>query len=105
MTEPIVLTPIGVVGGGGPQIVEDHWGAVVSRLVLDPEVLDQAATDGLSEFSHIEVVFFFHQETRVRRGAAHPRGNPACFAQPGSHGNVPSMTGLYSRARPRPGRR
>lgn len=77
MTEPIVLTPIGVVRGGRSQIYEDHWGAVVARLVLDPAVLDQAATDGLSEFSHIEVVFYFHQETRVRRGATHPRGNPA----------------------------
>ena len=35
MTELIVLTPIGVVRGGRPQIFEDHWGAVVSRLVLD----------------------------------------------------------------------
>ena len=77
MTEPIVLTPIGLVRGGRSQIFEDHWGAVVSRLVLDAAVLDPAATDGLSEFSHIEVVFHFHQETRVRRGASHPRGNPA----------------------------
>jgi tRNA (adenine37-N6)-methyltransferase len=77
MTEPVVLTPIGVVRGGRSQIFEDHWGEVVSRLVLDPAVLDQAATDGLSEFSHIEVVFQFHRETRVRRGATHPRGNPA----------------------------
>jgi hypothetical protein len=38
----------------------------MSRLVLDPAVLDQAATDGLSEFSHIEVVFHFRRETRVR---------------------------------------
>lgn len=51
MAEPIALTPIGVVRGGRSQIVEDHWGAVVSRLVLDPAVLDPAATDGLSEFS------------------------------------------------------
>ena len=72
MTEPITLTPIGVVRGGRSQIFEDHWGAVVSRLVLD-----QAATDGLSESSHIEVVFHFHRETRVRRGAAHRGGNPA----------------------------
>ncbi len=35
------------------------------------------ATLGLGEFSHIEVVFCFHKETRARRGAAHPRGNPA----------------------------
>ena len=77
MTEPVVLTPIGVVRGGRSQIYEDHWGAVVARLLLDPAVLDQAATDGRSEFSDIEVVFHFHQETRVRRGADHPRGNPA----------------------------
>ena len=38
----------------------------MSRLVLDPAVLDQAATDGLSEFSHIEVVSHFRRETRVR---------------------------------------
>ena len=77
MTEPIVLTPIGVVCGGRSQIYEDHWGAVVARLLLDPEVLDQAATDGLTEFSHIEVVSHFHKQTKVRRGATHPRGNPA----------------------------
>ena len=83
MTEPSVLTPIGVVRGGRSHIYEDHWGAVLARLLLDPAVLDQAATDGLSEFSHIEVVFHFHQETRVRRGATHPRGNPA-WPQAGS---------------------
>ena len=77
MTDRIVVTPIGVVRGGRTRIFEDHWGPVVSRLVLDPSVVDPAATDGLSEFSHIEVVFHFHQETRARRGAAHPRGNPA----------------------------
>jgi len=77
MTEPIAPTPIGVVHGGRSQIHEDHRGAIMARLLLDPRVLDQAATDGLSEFSHIEVVFHFHQETRVRRGATHPRGNRA----------------------------
>ena len=41
-----------------------------SRLLLDPAVLDPDATAGLSEFSHIEVVFTFHLETRVRRGAS-----------------------------------
>ncbi len=77
MTDRIVLTPIGAVRGGRTRIFEDHWGPVVSRLVLDPSAVDPAATDRLSEFSHIEVVFHFHHETRVRRGAAHPRGNPA----------------------------
>ncbi len=66
MTEPIVLTPIGVVCGGRSQICEDHWAAVVARLLQDRGVQDRAATDGLSEFSHVEVVSHFHQETRVR---------------------------------------
>jgi tRNA (adenine37-N6)-methyltransferase len=76
VTEIITLAPIGAVRGGRTQIFEDHWGTVESRLVLDPDVVDPDATAGLSEFSHIEVVFWFHRETRVRRGAAHPRGNP-----------------------------
>jgi tRNA (adenine37-N6)-methyltransferase len=77
MTGPITLIPIGVVRGGRRQIFEDHWGQVIARLVLDPAAVDPDATLGLGEFSHIEVVFHFHQETRARRGAAHPRGNPA----------------------------
>jgi tRNA (Thr-GGU) A37 N-methylase len=56
---------------------EDNWGAVVARLVLDPSMVDPDAVLGLGEFSHLEVVFHFHTEQRIRRGAAHPRGNPA----------------------------
>lgn len=61
-----------MVRGSRSQIFEDYWGAVVARLLLAPAVLDQPATKGLSEFSHIEVVFQFHQETGVRRDATHP---------------------------------
>ncbi len=77
MSDPITVRPIGVVSGGRGEIFEDHWGTVVSRLILDPAEVDPDATLGLGEFSHIEVVFHFHKETRIRRGAAHPRGNPA----------------------------
>ena len=62
MTEPIVLTPIGVVRGGRSQIFEDHWGAVVSRLVLDPAVLDPAAAD--------------HPDRRQHDGLSHPGRSP-----------------------------
>jgi tRNA (adenine37-N6)-methyltransferase len=73
----ITLTPIGIVRGGRAEIAEDHWGSETATLVLDPGTLDPDATAGLAEFSHLEVVFHFHLEHRVRRGAAHPRGNPA----------------------------
>lgn len=77
LTAPVTMTPIGVVSGGRTEIVEDNWGDVIAKLVLDPAVVDEDATLGLAEFSHLEVVFHFHLEHRVRRGAAHPRGNPA----------------------------
>lgn len=77
MTDSIAMRPIGRVEGGRAEIYEDHWAAVVSRLVLDPAEVDPDATLGLAEFSHLEVVFHFHKESRVRRGASHPRGNPA----------------------------
>jgi tRNA (Thr-GGU) A37 N-methylase len=73
----ITLTPIGIVRGGRTEMAEDHWGGEVATLVLDPGMLDPDATAGLAEFSHLEVVFHFHLEHRVRRGATHPRGNPA----------------------------
>jgi tRNA (Thr-GGU) A37 N-methylase len=77
VSDPITVRPIGIVSGGRAQILEDHWGTVISRLILDPAEVDPDATLGLGEFSHIEVVFCFHKETRTRRGAARPRGNPA----------------------------
>lgn len=55
MTGLIALTPIGVVRGGRTEIIEDHGAAVEAQLILDPAVLDPDATDGLSEFSHIQV--------------------------------------------------
>ncbi len=73
----ITMIPIGVVRGGRSEIVDDHWGPVVSRIDLDSAEVDRDGTLGLDEFSHVEVIFHFHRAARVRRGAAHPRGNPA----------------------------
>ncbi len=77
MSEPITVTPIGVVRGGRTQIFEDHWGDVTAMIVLDPAQVEPDATVGLADFSHVEVVFRFHLAVSTRRGAFHPRGNPA----------------------------
>lgn len=74
--ENLTLRPIGVVEGGREEIAEDGWGGVRARIVLAPDVVGPDATVGLEEFSHVEVVYAFHQATRVRVGTAHPRGNP-----------------------------
>ena len=73
----ITVSSIGVVRGGRSERVEDHWDEVVSTIVFDPGEVGHDATQGLDDFSHLEVVFFFHLEDRVRRFAEHPRGNRA----------------------------
>ena len=77
MSDPVTVTPIGVVRGGRTEIYEDSWGDVTATIVLDPAELEPDATLGLAGFSHVEVVFLFHLAVTARRGAFHPRGNPA----------------------------
>ncbi|MGW0991834.1 SAM-dependent methyltransferase [Streptomyces sp. NPDC002520] len=69
------ISPIGVVRGGRLQVHEDGWGAVVSRIELDPAVFDESATSGLDEYSHVEVIFAFHLAKRTCTATQHPRGN------------------------------
>ena len=72
----IMLTPIGTVVGGRVEPIDDDWDAVDATIVLDAAQLDEDATAGLEEFSHLDVVFAFHRvpDDEVQRGARHPRG-------------------------------
>jgi tRNA (adenine37-N6)-methyltransferase len=56
---------------------DDHWGGLVSEIVLEPELPDESL-DGIEAFSHAEVVFTFHRagDEKTVSGARHPRGNP-----------------------------
>ena len=77
MSDSITLRPIGVVRGGRTEIFEDNWGDVTATIVLDPAEVEPEATAGLADYSHVVVVFRFHLAMDTRRGAFHPRGNPA----------------------------
>ena len=70
------MRPIGSVVGGRTEAVDDRWDVVSSRIELDPAVLEPGATEGLLDFSHIEVVFCFDRvdQEGVCRGTRHPRG-------------------------------
>ncbi|MFD2083045.1 SAM-dependent methyltransferase [Actinopolymorpha cephalotaxi] len=72
----ITLVPLGYVHGGRREIRDDRWDQETARIVLDPDLLEPSATQGLAAFSHLEVIFHFHRSTRARSGAAHPRSNP-----------------------------
>ena len=90
------ITAIGRVVGGRREPVDDAWDAEAATIELDPARLEAGATDGLADFSHIEVVFCFDRvdEGAVCRGARHPRGNP----------DWPSVGILAQRAKDRPNR-
>lgn len=96
MSGPLTVRPIGRVVGGRTDAVDDAWGTVAATIELDPGVVEAAATDGLSGFSHVEVVFWFDRVDgdAVCRGARHPRGRT----------DWPSVGILAQRAKDRPNR-
>ena len=74
--EAISLVPIGNVCGGRTDPVDDRWGAVEAEIRLDPQRFGPDSLAGLDEFSHLDVVFFFHlrDESTLVTGARKPRG-------------------------------
>jgi tRNA-Thr(GGU) m(6)t(6)A37 methyltransferase TsaA len=73
----ISLEPIATVVGGRIEAIDDDWGKERAAIVLDEARFSAEAVAGLGAFSHIEVVFHFHQvaEDKVQYAARHPRGN------------------------------
>lgn len=72
------MRPIGIVRNSRSELIDDDWDLIDSRIELDPTMLDPGATDGLRDFSHVEVVYVFDQvpEESIERGSRRPRGNP-----------------------------
>ena len=98
VVQEIHLQSIAVVRNGRTEILDDDWGAVVSEIVLSDE-FPEDALQGIEEFSHLEIIFFFDRvdEDRIVRQARHPRGNSnwprvGIFAQRGK--NRPNRLGL-----------
>ena len=95
----IVLEPIGVVAGGREVPVDDDWGKSRARLTLDARRFTPDALAGLSDFSHLEVVYYFDRvgDDEIVTGARHPRGRAdwplvGIFAQRGK--NRPNRLGV-----------
>ena len=91
------MTPIGYVASGRSNIEDDYWGGVEARITL-AEAIGADALDGIEEFSHAEIIYFFDKvdPAKIVSGARHPRNNPAwpkvgIFAQRGK--NRPNRIG------------
>jgi tRNA-Thr(GGU) m(6)t(6)A37 methyltransferase TsaA len=99
MMDSIIVRPIGYVRGGRERTYDDDWGSVRAEIELDPAEFSSDALLGLSNFSHLEVIFFFHgvPESKLEKGARHPREKKewplvGIFAQRGK--NRPNRLGL-----------
>ncbi len=91
------LHAIAYVSALRPHAEDDFWGNERACITLI-ETLPEDAFHGLEEFSHVEILFLFHQveTTKIVTGARHPRNNkewPAVgiFAQRGK--NRPNRIG------------
>ena len=74
----IRVVPVGYVRGGRVDAVDDDWDSVDADIELDGTRFEPAVVAGLTDFSHLDVVFQFHgvDEATIHLGARRPRGNP-----------------------------
>jgi tRNA (adenine37-N6)-methyltransferase len=92
-----LVDPVAHVSAARKSPEDDFWGGELARITL-VESLDASALAGLETFSHVEILFVFHQvaQDRIVSAARHPRNNPAwpkvgIFAQRGK--NRPNRIG------------
>jgi tRNA (adenine37-N6)-methyltransferase len=72
------MHPIGFVRSPRLEPIDDDWGPVVSRVVLDSHRFTADSLAGLEQFSHIDVVYVFDrvEQGTFELGARRPRNNP-----------------------------
>jgi len=72
----IELQPIGFVRSTRSAVEDDYWGEEESGITLSDQ-FGPDALQGLTDFSHAEVIFFLSQvePAKIVTGARHPRNN------------------------------
>jgi tRNA (adenine37-N6)-methyltransferase len=99
MDHDIEFRPVGTVHSPVANPVDDVWGGLTCRIDLDPSRFTADSLAGLTDFSHVEIVFLFHlvKESEIVTGSRHPRNRPdwpevGIFAQRGK--NRPNRIGV-----------
>ncbi|MFN7249859.1 MAG: SAM-dependent methyltransferase [Anaerobacillus sp.] len=94
----IILNPIAIAYNERLEIEDDNWGDVISKIILDQSLPDEALY-GINSFSHLEIVYYFHKvdKEKIVIGARHPRNDQTLpqvgiFSQRGK--NRPNQLGL-----------
>ncbi|HLO57888.1 MAG TPA: SAM-dependent methyltransferase [Bacteroidales bacterium] len=72
----IVIKPIGFVKNDRTDPIDDNWSSVESTFLLADDLPDECL-DGIEEFSHLEIIFYFNKSSKTFVGSEHPRENKA----------------------------
>ncbi len=98
MNKPIAMQPIGIAHSSRKVIEDDNWDQEQTFIELDSTNFKPEALAGISDFSHVEILFFMNQvdPAKVEKTARHPRNNTdwpkvGIFAQRGK--NRPNQIG------------
>jgi len=75
--QSIVLKQLGIVRAPRTEATDDFWGSTTSTIELDASVFTPESVQGLSDFSHLLVVYYLDKvpDDKVLWSAGHPRGN------------------------------
>lgn len=75
MTDEFTVTPIGHVHCPRIKPIDDDWGPIESTIKLDATQFSAEVLDGLTDFSHIDVVYLFDRvdTAKINLGSRHPR--------------------------------
>ncbi|MFI5222137.1 MAG: tRNA (N6-threonylcarbamoyladenosine(37)-N6)-methyltransferase TrmO [Bacteroidia bacterium] len=72
----ITLKPVAIVHNKRETPTDDFWGDTISEITLLPHIPTEAF-DGVENFSHVEVVYFFDKaDEKEIIFSGRPRGNP-----------------------------
>ena len=71
----IVMHPVAFVKNSRKDLSDDFWGSIISEIEL-AESVPSDAFNGINEFSHLEIIFYFDQTDKSKTvWKGHPRGN------------------------------
>ncbi len=92
----ISIEPIGIVRGHIREPLDEVFGGLTARIELDSARFTPQSLQGLEEFSHVEVLFYFHElkDSDVVTTVRHPR----------NRADWPEVGIFAQRARMRPSR-
>ena len=70
------IEPIAYVRNSRETLEDDNWGDIISEIIISSKLSEQSIK-GIEEFSHIEIIFYFHLAdlTKIDISSSHPRSN------------------------------